>query len=152
MALHETRNPSLVKTVQAARRFVSRSQRSGEGKNAGGFGYSRGGLRKSTDLINTSQAFEAMRVTQGVEDFRPAREGRVDIDWKSAEAYLQRVQNAADAGADQAGGFYYKARRSAAGTTTNDAGEVVFRSYGSMTYLGLLSLMYADVSRQDPRV
>jgi squalene-hopene/tetraprenyl-beta-curcumene cyclase len=151
-ALHETGDASMMKTVLAARKFVSSSQRPGEGDHAGGFGYSRGGLFKSTDLINTSQAFEAMRITQSVEDLRPAKEGRVDIDWKAAQAYLKRVQNAADAGSDQAGGFYYKPGRSAAGTTTNVAGEVIFRSYGSMTYLGLLSLMYADVSREDPRV
>ena len=29
---------------------------------------------------------------------------------------------------------------------------MVLRSYGSMTYAGLLSLIYADVSRNDPRV
>jgi len=39
-----------------------------------------------------------------------------------------------------------------AGSTTNEAGEVRLRSYGSMTYAGLLSFIYAEVDKNDPRV
>jgi squalene-hopene/tetraprenyl-beta-curcumene cyclase len=35
---------------------------------------------------------------------------------------------------------------------TNATGEVVFRSYGSITYAGMLALVYAKVSRDDVRV
>ena len=52
----------------------------------------------------------------------------------------------------QAGGFFYKPGESKAGTTTNKDGVVVFRSYASMTYAGLLALIYADVNRNDTRV
>jgi len=76
----------------------------------------------------------------------------VDIDWKAATQYLGRVQNTEKAGAENAGGFAYRPDESKAGTTTNAEGVVVLRSYGSMTYAGLLSLIYADVSRNDPRV
>ncbi len=151
-ALHETGDPAYTEIVRDARKFVASSQRLGDDHHAGGFGYSRKSLLNSSDLINTSQAFEAMRVTQEVEDTRPAGEAKVDIDWEAGGAYLERVQNDSDAGANQAGGFFYKPGKSAAGTTTNDAGEVVFRSYGSMTYMGLLSLIYVNVSRDDARI
>ena len=36
--------------------------------------------------------------------------------------------------------------------TINEDGTVRFRSYGSMTYAGLLSLIYSEVTRDDPRV
>jgi squalene-hopene/tetraprenyl-beta-curcumene cyclase len=39
-----------------------------------------------------------------------------------------------------------------AASFTNAAGVVKFRSYGSMTYAGLLALIYADVDKNDPRV
>ena len=39
-----------------------------------------------------------------------------------------------------------------AGAATNQQGALVFRSYGSMTYAGMLSLIYANVDRDDPRV
>jgi squalene-hopene/tetraprenyl-beta-curcumene cyclase len=76
----------------------------------------------------------------------------VDLDWAAAQRFLARVQmtNAADTNA--AGGFVYRPDESKAGTVTNAQGQVVFRTYGSMTYAGLLSLLYADVDRNDSRV
>ena len=49
------------------------------------------------------------------------------------------------------GGFYYTAAaggESPAGKTPNGG----LRSYGSMTYAGLKSMIYAGVGRDDPRV
>ena len=61
------------------------------------------------------------------------------------------MQNTADAGPAEGGGFFYAPGKSGAGKTTNSVGEVVFRSYGSMTYAGMLALIYAEVPRNDPR-
>lgn len=152
-ALHMTGDPALVPVVQKARRFMASAQHlEGDDVYKGGFGYDKASGRQYTDLSDSVIAYEAMRLTQGVEDQRPAGEKRVDIDWKAATQYLGRVQNTEKAGAENAGGFAYRPDESKAGSTTNEAGVVVLRSYGSMTYAGLLSLIYADVSRNDPRV
>lgn len=152
VALHLTGNPAYAPIVQKARKFVAASQHLGDDVYKGGMGYDAASGRAYADLSNTAMAFEAMRLTQGVEDLRPAGEKRVDVDWKAATQFLDKVQNKPEAGAGEAGGFFYRPGESKAGMTTNEAGVVVFRSYGSMTYQGLLSLIYADVSRDDPRV
>lgn len=151
-ALHETGDRSLAKIILNARTFVANSQLTGQDVNAGGFGYSPGGWFRSTDLMNTLHAVEAMRVTQDIEDLRGQTNNRVDINWDKAVKYIVQMQNKPEAGADDAGGFFYKPGKSMAGTTKTEEGTVVFRSYGSMTYVGLLALIYSDVSRDDPRI
>lgn len=152
-ALHMTRDPSLAPVILKARKFMAGAQRlEGDDIYRGGFGYDQAGGRKYTDLNDSVIAFEAMRLTQSAEDMRPSGEKRVDVNWQAATQFLGRVQNTEKAGPDDAGGFAYRPDESKAGTKTNEAGVVVLRSYGSMTYAGLLSLIYADVDRKDPRV
>jgi squalene-hopene/tetraprenyl-beta-curcumene cyclase len=152
-ALHMTRDPALTPVVLKARQFMAAAQHlEGDDMYKGGFGYDKTSGRKYTDLSSSVIAYEAMRLTQGAEDLRPAGEKKVDLNWQATTQYLGRIQNTAEAGTNEAGGFAYRPDESKAGTTTNEAGEVVLRSYGSMTYAGLLSLIYADVSRNDPRV
>ncbi|MEO7297062.1 MAG: cycloartenol synthase, partial [Verrucomicrobiota bacterium] len=50
------------------------------------------------------------------------------------------------------GGFIYTPGESKAGSETNSSGKVALRSYGSISYAGLLSYIYADLKRDDPRV
>ncbi len=152
-ALHMTRDPTLSPVVQKARRFMAAAQRlEGDDLYRGGFGYDKASGRQYTDLSDSVMAYEAMRLTQSAEDLRPKGEPRVDINWQATTQFLGRVQNTAAAGTNDAGGFAYRPDESKAGSHTNAAGVVVLRSYGSMTYAGLLSLIYADVSRNDPRV
>lgn len=150
--LHAVGRPDLVAVVQKARAFVADAQHLGDDEYRGGFGYDRSTGRAYTDLLNTYHATQAMRLTQDVEDRRPAGEAPVDIDWEEAAQFITRMQNKPAAGAEDAGGFFYNPTDPKAGTATNAAGVVVFRSYGSITYAGLLALVYADVSRHDPRV
>ena len=152
VALHLTGDPALTPVVQKARKFVAASQHLGDDLYRGGMGYDKASGRAYADLSNSMMAYEAMRMTQSAEDLRPAAGARADMNWQAATQFLGRVQNKPDSGTNDAGGFYYRPGESKAGATTNAAGAVVFRSYGSMTYAGLLSLVYADVSRDDPRV
>jgi squalene-hopene/tetraprenyl-beta-curcumene cyclase len=152
-ALHMTGDPALVPVVLKARRFMASAQHlEGDDVYKGGFGYDKASGRQYTDLSDSVIAYEAMRLTQSVEDLRPAGEARADINWNAATQFLGKVQNTEQAGTNDVGGFAYRPDESKAGTTTNAAGVIVFRSYGSMTYAGMLSLIYADVSRTDPRV
>jgi len=151
-ALHAMGDRSLTQTVLNAREFIAGSQHLGDDIHKGGFGYDRSTGRPYTDLLNTYYAATAMRETGDVEDLRPAGEKKVDIDWKETAKFVEKMQNKPEAGEEDAGGFTYNPTDPKAGTTTNEAGVVVFRSYGSMTYAGLLALIYAEVPRDDPRV
>jgi squalene-hopene/tetraprenyl-beta-curcumene cyclase len=154
-ALHQLNEPDLAPVVLKARSFVAGTQYMGNDDYKGGMGYDAETGRAYADLSNSYIAYEAMRLTQAVEDLRKSGEKRADLDWQAAADFVTRLQskpaagNATDA---NAGGFAYKPGASMAGTTTNAAGEVQLRSYGSMTYAGLLSLIYAEVDRKDPRV
>jgi len=151
-ALHAAGDPSLIPVIQKARKFIAGAQHFGDDDYRGGFGYDRDTERKYTDLLNTFYAVEAMARTADVEDSRPKGEKRVDIDWKETVKYIERMQNKPEAGSENAGGFYYNPSDPKAGTSTNKSNVVVFRSYGSITYAGLLALIYANVSRDDVRV
>jgi len=150
--LHAAGDPSLTRIILDARAFVAKGQHSGDDEYKGGFGYDKSTNREYADLMNTLYAAEAMRFTESIEDQRPAGEARAEVDWKATAEFITRMQNTPDAGSDQSGGFFYKPGESKAGTVTNSAGRVVFRSYGSMTYAGMLALVYAGVDRDDPRV
>lgn len=150
--LHATGDPKLVPTVLKARKYIARGQHFGDDVYEGGFGYDQNTDRAYTDLLNTFYATEAMRLTQSVEDLRDSSESKVDIDWSKTVKYIEKMQNKPKAGPDQVGGFFYKPGESKAGTTTNADGVVVFRSYASMTYAGMLALIYADVDKTDTRV
>ena len=113
----------------------------------GGFGYGRKGR---PDLSNTHFTIEALH-DAGLKQDDPA--------YKAAVLFLSRTQNSS-ATNDQPwamddGGFVYTPASegdSEAGTFIDDAGRKRARSYGSMTYAGLKSMIYAGVAKDDPRV
>lgn len=112
----------------------------------GGAGY---GSHQRPDLSNTSFLIEALK-TAGVDEDDPAM--------KKALIFVSRSQNLETkynttpfAAKIDDGGFYYTP---AAGGTSQagmnpDGG---LRSYGSMTYAGLKSMIYAGLDEDDPRV
>ena len=152
MALHATNKKELNHIIQNARTFVAGGQHTGDDLYKGGFGYDRDTNRAYTDLMNTHFSMEALRRTQSVEDSRTAGKKRADLKWDEALAFIEQLQNPKEAGKDQEGGFTYNPTDPKAGTVTNTTGRVFLRSYGSMTYAGLLSLVYAKVPPNDPRV
>jgi len=157
MALLDGADPKYDAVIARARAFLINAQHQGEGVFRGGMGYDRGTDRPYADLSNTIFALEAVRGTDAIEG---AREGANRLDWEAAIAFVSRCQhlretNDADWVSDdpgERGGFVYHPLKShAGGAESSDEGEYL-RSYGSMTYVGLLSLLYADVGRDDPRV
>ena len=157
-ALHALGRPELVPVVQNARTYLAKMQYLDGGSYGGGMGYDADQGRPYTDLSNSYMAYEAMRLTQDVEDLRAAGEPKADLDWQAAQEFLTQVQNLkgvntnsyASESADDQGGFAYTP--GAGASTTNADGKVTLRSYGSMTYAGLLALIYAQVDAQDVRV
>jgi squalene-hopene/tetraprenyl-beta-curcumene cyclase len=122
----------------------------------GGAGYGNG---KRPDLSNTQMMVEAMH-DAGVSPDDPAMQ--------RALAFVARTQNRkasnpagwAQNGAGD-GGFVYSPANGGESFASEDAGEGRYgeklatkslRSYGSMTYAGYKSLLYAGLSSEDPRV
>lgn len=112
----------------------------------GGAGY---GGKSRPDLSNTTFLVEALSSMQDSEN---------DEAIAKALKFISRCQNlesehntSAEAAKVNDGGFYYTVSEggvSAAGDTA-DGG---LRSYGSMTYAGLKSMIYAGLKPEDPRV
>lgn len=158
-ALHATGREDVTPVLLAARAFLASAQETTDPTFKGGFGYDRTNERPYADLMNTHFVLEAMRRTQNVEDRRPAGAARADINWDAALAFVEGLQNKTDSGTGNAGGFFYTHNDPKAGSDTVEvetaAGKeerVVLRSYGSMTYAGLLALAHCRLTREDPRV
>lgn len=157
-ALHALDRPELVPVIQNARTYLAQMQYLGSGSYRGGMGYDADQNREYADLSNSYMAYEAMRLTENVEDLRADGAARADLDWGAAQEFLAQIQNLPGVNTntwrsdsdDDRGGFAYTPGGGA--SRTNDEGRVVLRSYGSMTYAGLLSLIYAEVDEQDERV
>ncbi len=140
------------KLVAAAKRFVKKEQwDEGEGHDVSSMYYGGGGYGSQSrpDLSNTSFLVDALHAVGTGED-DPALE--------KAMVFISRCQNLASehnqtqyASQVNDGGFYY----TIAAGGSSQAGETPeggLRSYGSMTYAGLKSMIYAGVTRDDPRV
>ncbi len=152
MALYATGRRELNPIIRDARTFIASTQHNEDDIYKGGFGYDRDANRAYADLMNTHFAMEALRRTQSVEDTRPISEKKADINWEQALAFVEQLQNPEEAGKEQTGGFVYHPNDPKAGTVTNATGKIFLRSYGSMTYAGLLSMVYAKLPAGDPRV
>lgn len=119
----------------------------------GGWGYggfSRGPGRP--DLSNANMAIEALHDA----GLKPG-----DKAYDNALQFVTRLQNSSETNpqpwAGDDGGFVYGP--SADGNGESSAGEYIgadgrrmLRSYGSMTYAGLKSMIYAGLTKDDPRV
>jgi len=138
--------------IKAAKAFVQGLQwDDGEGKASsdpayGGAGYGR---KNRPDLSNTAFLVEALRGAGTAAD---------DPAIQRALVFVSRTQNLEGPHntlpfptKNPDGGFYYTPAaggESQAGTTP----EGGLRSYGSMTYAGLKSMIFAGLTRDDPRV
>jgi len=154
MALAAVNDPQHAKTLKNAQEFLKKLQwDEGESHEAnspwyGGAGY---GKSKRPDLSNTQLMLEALRQS-GLPADDPTYQKALVFISRSQMLDSANDQPLADGAAD--GGFIY--------TPANDgeskAGTEVIgdkprlRSYGSMTYAGFKSLLYAQVDRDDARV
>ncbi len=156
MGLHATGRKDVIRVIQKAREYTAATQLTGDDPHAGGFGYDKGG-RRHTDLTNTGMAIDAMRRTQDVEDLRPAGEKRADLNWDAALKYVDGMQK--KEGEDK-GGFLYTHSFAPGGPPAPGQGggpraaaaRPPLRAYGSITYVGLLSMIHSQLTRDDPRV
>jgi squalene-hopene/tetraprenyl-beta-curcumene cyclase len=162
MALLNSGNPKDDGLVETAHNFILGQQAKGltDPSLDGGIGYGPAGTEHAhPDLDNTLVALEALRAHKVA---HPSKEiaADKDLDWNAAVAFLTRCQNLptqnketwASGDAANKGGFVYFPGDSKAGKTALPDGKVALRSYGTMSYAGLLSFIYADLKKDDPRV
>jgi squalene-hopene/tetraprenyl-beta-curcumene cyclase len=164
MALLAANRPENQPVIANARKFLIGLQADfGEPGKAdtafdGGIGY--GTPDKRPDLSNTMMALEALYYSKRSRDDKSAAADAPDLNWQAAIHFIQSCQNLpshnseswASGDPQNKGGFIYAPGRSMAGETNLASGRVALRSYGSMSYAGLLSYIYADLNRDDPRV
>jgi squalene-hopene/tetraprenyl-beta-curcumene cyclase len=163
MALVATRDPAHDDLLRRGRAFLTQGQMSpgAPGSPAspftGGIGY--GDRYEHSDVNNTLIALEALYYTKHLAKDRPA--GEKDLNWEAVIQFLQNCQNLPARNTQEwvssdpkdRGGFVYYPGHSMAGGVTNAAtGRVALRSYGSASYSGLLSYIYANLTPDDPRV
>jgi len=139
-------------TVGNAAEFLKKLQwDDGEGKGAaddeyGGAGYDS---KSRPDLSNTQFFLDALK-DAGVPQDDPA--------FKKVAVFVSRCQNLKSefndrpwAGKINDGSFIYSAAGGGS-TKTSDAPDAPLTGYGSMTYAGVKSMVYAGVSKDDVRV
>lgn len=154
MALAATKNPAHAKTIKSAQQFLKKLQwDDGEGHEAsspyyGGQGY---GKNKRPDLSNTQLMLEALHQS-GLHHNDPV--------YRKAMVFVSRCQmldgtnDQPFAVGSESGGFVYTpvaGGESKAGAIVVE-GRPRLRSYGSMTYAGFKSMLYAGIDRNDVRV
>lgn len=162
MALLALSQKSDTDVILKARRFLINQQADfdfkGESDNKydGGIGY--GGTYAHSDLSNTHLALQAIKASEFLADASPTRQPK--LDWDAALAFVSRCQNLtatndlayASDDSENKGGFIYYPGGTKAGEKDLGDGRVALRSYGSMSYAGLLSLVYAELQSDDPRL
>lgn len=140
------------KLLKNAERFIKGLQwDESEGQDESSFSYGGAGYggKKRPDLSNTGFFIDALKA---------AGNGPEDESMKKALLFVSKCQNLETehnatpfAAKNPDGGFYYTAAaggESFAGKLDNGG----LRSYGSMTYAGLKSMIFAGVGPDDPRV
>jgi len=162
MALLNSGNPKDDALTEAAHNFIIGQQAKGLANPSldGGIGYGPNGTEhQHPDLDNTLIALEALRAYKAAHPGVEVAKGK-DLNWTAAIEFITRCQNlpsknkepwASDDPANK-GGFIYFPGDSKAGETKLPDGHVALRSYGTMSYAGLLSFIYADLKKDDPRI
>ncbi len=114
------------------------------------FGGTNYGGNQRPDLSNTQMFVEALH-DAGLKPDDPA--------YQNALKFIQRTQNRSESNdqpwAGDDGGFIYTPAdggNSNAGEFVGPDGKRQLRSYGLMTYAGLKSMVYAGLTKDDPRV
>jgi squalene-hopene/tetraprenyl-beta-curcumene cyclase len=162
IALLRFNRPQDLPIIKKAREYLLSADVYPEGdataQAAAGHGYGR---KHRADLNNTAWALEALYLSEHLdrEPFNqdPQAAKKADLAWDKARAFLTLCQNLADtnqsawvksAPESDRGGFIY----CPSDALQADAKAESLRAYGSMTYSGLKSLIYAKVDKNDARV
>lgn len=137
--------------LNKAMAYLQKSQYGPESsdKDMGGWGYKEGAAEKTPNpnLSTASYVIDALYKAGLAKDSET---------YKRAVDFLMKLQDSTEHNTGRitgnSGGFVYSPTESKAGETTTADGQKILKPYGSMTYAGLLSFIYAYVDKNDPRV
>lgn len=135
--------------IQKATGYLAKSQYGPESadKDFGGWGYDEKKGTPNANLSSTAYAMDALHLSGLPADS--------DV-YKRAVEFLVKVQDSSEynkfRATENTGGFAYSPLESKGGEKTTADGAKVLRPYGSMTYAGLKSFIYAYIDKNDPRV
>ena len=161
LALATCNRPKDLEIIRKARAYLMGSDaipKSGNGVPEGGFGY---GAQTRSDLNNTAWALDALYVTNYLDREphaqNPEAAKQSELAWENAAKFVTICQNLKDtnqsawvasAPEEDKGGFIYCPQ-----DAMKDKPEArSLRAYGTMTYSGLKSLIYAKVKKDDVRI
>jgi squalene-hopene/tetraprenyl-beta-curcumene cyclase len=142
------------KLIKNAERFIKELQwDEGEGHDTSSFNYGGAGYgsKARPDLSNTAFLMDALIAAGNGPDDPAVQRALVFV---SRAQNLESEHNATPFAAKyNDGGFYYTPANNGE-SFANQAGDPpqALRSYGSMTYAGLKSMIYAGLKKDDPRV
>ena len=167
MALSVANGDQFKTLIEKARQSIANSQvdLGVKGKldnpHDGGVGYNS--KYDHSDMNNTLMAVEAMRMSELA--LKKGENGpetpAVDLNWEALEYFLTNCQNLPERSnnpnlsdkPEDRGGFIYHPGESKAGEVVDDGiKRVALRSYGSISYAGMMSFAYARVDKNDDRV
>lgn len=132
--------------IIGAQKYLLSCQHLEKGLYQGGFSYGQNGR---PDLNNTVNVLEALNAS-GLSKEDPA--------YKNVLEFVDKCQNRSEnnnsgMAVTEDGGFYYKPDLTGKrADITLRGGRKAYSSYGAMSYAGLVSFLYADVDKSDPRV
>ena len=152
-----------------ARRFIIGQQNDFDEKGKtdnpfdGGVGYGtpKPGKPAHADMSNTHFALEALHYSKGLlADKGDAAKNEPQLNFSAALEFIQRCQNRPETNdapwvskdAADYGGFVYSPGETRGKEVKTADGRTALRSYGSISYAGLLSFIYAGLDASDPRV
>jgi hypothetical protein len=148
-ANHDGRYDKVIKNADKFLKEIHWDESLGQDKSSPSYGGAGYGRNKRPDLSNTSFFLDALKA---------AGDGPDDEAVKKALIFVSRCQNLESehntlpyATKNPDGGFYYTAASGGVSQAPNLPNGGL-RSYGSMTYAGLKSMIYAGVGPDDPRV
>jgi squalene-hopene/tetraprenyl-beta-curcumene cyclase len=170
MALSLSGKKEYLPVIAKARRLLINQQQDYDKKGVvdnlydGGIGY--GGSSTHSDLSNTTLALEAIYYSKKVLDDSGFKElNEIDLDWNAAIEFISATQNSETSAKrlgegyavreEDRGGFIYypgSTKSEEIELKTDGGTKTALRSYGSMSYAGLLSFIHADMDREDPRI
>jgi squalene-hopene/tetraprenyl-beta-curcumene cyclase len=158
LALLAAEKPAYDPIVRKARAYLVGLQGRSDDVFDGGIGY--GSKYQHSDMGNTLQALEALYHSRHLAR-KDVASAEPDLNWQAAIKFLQNCQNLPGVNTqswvstdpkDKGGFVYYPGHSMAGGVTNQQTGRIALRSYGSISYGGLLSYIYAQMKRDDPRV
>jgi squalene-hopene/tetraprenyl-beta-curcumene cyclase len=156
--LANTKDPAHLEALKKARNYLTGSQldvAEGYADTDPGYGGQGYGSSLRPDLSNTQMVADALVEAEAAGLERDSEA------WKRMVVFLTRCQNRSESNelkwSSNDGGAVYapyiaEGEGSKAGEVTLPDGRKGLRSYGSMTYAFLKSMIYAEISKDDPRV